>query len=565
MKRHNMNRFLFAFILVVGTLISPALWAAKGDHLKYLPVQDMGRIKPFDTFARESLSLLWGKESYKGKPATDVVFLWMMAPEEWSKHGIFQIRHAGLREALKLEEARIYYSEDELVRNPRVGMLIQDLRSKRQNKEKLDPFFQAVQTLESQLNLFHAIRLGVALNIMPSDLPAEQNPTGRWVPIAELQSPYKDTFASVIADFAQVVRAKVALSEKKTSENKDKLAEAREALEKSVEAYIAQVNEKFPDYADRSRVNAEVHYNEFHPFMWAWICYLMAAILFGAVLFGGRGAFAKFAWGILLLGFLLHTYGFGLRVYIIQRAPVTNMYETVVWVAWGSIVIASILTRFWRNYFLVFAAAAVATLCLILCDLSSHVLDGSLTPLEPVLRDNFWLLTHVLTITLSYAAFFLAFVVGDLCIAYYLRGEKKFQKQISEAANAMYRAIQVGVVLLAAGTILGGIWADYSWGRFWGWDPKETWAFIALMGYLAVLHGRLAGWLRNFGLAITSVVTFSLVIMAWYGVNFVLGAGLHTYGFGAGGVEYVAAFVAAHLLYAIYAGFYVHSARKSQS
>ena len=113
----------------------------------------------------------------------------------------------------------------------------------------------------------------------------------------------------------------------------------------------------------------------------------------------------------------------------------------------------------------------------------------------------------------------------------------------------MYRCIQIGSVLLLAGTILGGVWADYSWGRFWGWDPKETWAFIAFMGYIAVLHGRLVGWVRDFGMAVCSVGAFSLVIMAWYGVNYVLGAGLHSYGFGAGGLEYVATFVGIHFLF----------------
>jgi ABC-type transport system involved in cytochrome c biogenesis permease subunit len=228
------------------------------------------------------------------------------------------------------------------------------------------------------------------------------------------------------------------------------------------------------------------------------------------------------------------------------------MYEIVTWVAWGAVALAVILNRFWKSTLLLLSATAVASLCLILCDLSSHVLDKTLTPLEPVLRDNFWLLTHVLIVSLSYAAFFLSFFIGDICLVYFLKDEKKYVAQIAEATNAMYRAIQVGVVLLAGGVILGGIWADYSWGRFWGWDPKETWAFIALMGYIAILHGRLAGWLRNFGLAVTSVVAFMLVIMAAYGVNYVLGAGLHTYGFGAGGVEYVAAFVAAHLLFVVY-------------
>jgi ABC-type transport system involved in cytochrome c biogenesis permease subunit len=112
--------------------------------------------------------------------------------------------------------------------------------------------------------------------------------------------------------------------------------------------------------------------------------------------------------------------------------------------------------------------------------------------------------------------------------------------------------MQIGVALLGPGIILGGIWADYSWGRFWGWDPKETWALIAFLGFLAVLHGRFAGWIKDFGMVVCAIVTFSLVIMAWYGVNFVLGAGLHSYGFGAGGVEYVATFCAINLLLVIF-------------
>ena len=107
--------------------------------------------------------------------------------------------------------------------------------------------------------------------------------------------------------------------------------------------------------------------------------------------------------------------------------------------------------------------------------------------------------------------------------------------------------------MLAAGTILGGVWANYSWGRFWGWDPKETWALIALLCYILALHGRLAGWWTQFGLAVASVVCFLAVLMAWYGVNFVLGKGLHSYGFGIGGETYVAIFVALDLLFVAFA------------
>ena len=108
---------------------------------------------------------------------------------------------------------------------------------------------------------------------------------------------------------------------------------------------------------------------------------------------------------------------------------------------------------------------------------------------------------------------------------------------VKPLSNFIYRAMQVGVLLVAAGTILGGVWADYSWGRFWGWDPKEVWALITLLVYLIPLHGRFAGWVSTFGLVVASVVCFLSVIMAWYGVNFVLGVGLHSYGFVEGGSQ----------------------------
>ncbi len=107
--------------------------------------------------------------------------------------------------------------------------------------------------------------------------------------------------------------------------------------------------------------------------------------------------------------------------------------------------------------------------------------------------------------------------------------------QIKPLANFIYRAMQVGVLLVAAGTILGGIWADVSWGRFWGWDAKEVWALITLLVYLVPLHGRFAGWISTFGLVAASVVGYMSVLMAWYGVNFIISTGLHSYGFTEGG------------------------------
>ncbi len=185
--------------------------------------------------------------------------------------------------------------------------------------------------------------------------------------------------------------------------------------------------------------------------------------------------------------------------------------------------------------------------------------------LMPVLRDNFWLTVHVLSITASYGAGFLALGLGLLALGYYLFGRYRdpadgsehvpaedhrpaggyiapadsFRRRPPEACATLggfiYRATQVAFLLLAAGTITGALWADVSWGRFWGWDPKEVWALVSLLVYAAVLHGRYAGMFGNFGLTIASVFGATSILMAWYGVNYVLPGGLHSYGEGTGG------------------------------
>lgn len=183
--------------------------------------------------------------------------------------------------------------------------------------------------------------------------------------------------------------------------------------------------------------------------------------------------------------------------------------------------------------------------------------------LMPVLRDNFWLTLHVLSITASYGAGALAWGLGNIALGYYLLGKyrdptdtlevaaKRPPEVCSSLGTFIYKATQVTVLLLAAGTITGALWADVAWGRFWGWDSKEVWALISLMVYLAVLHGRSAGWFGNFGLAVGSVIGAISILMAWYGVNFVLGSGLHAYGEGSGGLTWALNAVSMNLAFAV--------------
>ncbi|MCS7237642.1 MAG: cytochrome c biogenesis protein [Thermoguttaceae bacterium] len=214
----------------------------------------------------------------------------------------------------------------------------------------------------------------------------------------------------------------------------------------------------------------------------------------------------------------------------------------------------------WRELFKRRALAAVSAAVTLLAALVAYMAPISgkrIAPLMPVLRDNFWLALHVLTITASYGAGALVWGLANLSLGHFLLGRYRLvteqqggesapsvRKQPPEACSAlaqyMYRGMQVAVVLLAAGTIFGGLWADVSWGRFWGWDSKEVWALIALLVYLGVLHGRLVGMLNEFGLAVGAIFGATAIIVAWYGVNFVFGSGLHSYGEGTGGGGYVA-------------------------
>jgi len=557
-----------ALVFVVsGTRFANAASADPMAPLRYLPVQDAGRNKPFDTFARESLQLIYGSQEYtspKGvrHSAIEIVMTWMLVPQHWDNQKIIQINHRGLKTALDVDLESKYFSPAELFASNRLAKVMQDLAGSRATKEKLNPYLQAVQRLESQLGMYQAIKQGTAIRLVPppkiaASPPVSQNEPHKWLAVADLQGEFRDRFNLLTRSFIQTLPK---------GEDASALLPTDPTvppLDKAVSDFVAAARAENPElYPAERDISLEVHYKEFHPFQISWIIYLVSAVLLAvAWQTGGKKVYAT-AWVAAIAAFLLHTYGFGLRVYLTGRPPVSNMYESVVWVSWGSVVFGFILEAIYRRRFILLAGSVVSVLCLIVADMAPTVLDSSIQPLEPVLRSNYWLTVHVLTITLSYSAFFLAWGLANIGLWFFLRGEKATSERMREMTQSIYRSIQVGVVLLAAGIILGGIWADYSWGRFWGWDPKETWALIALLGYLAMLHGRLVGMLQNFGMMAASIVAFNLVIMAWYGVNYVLGAGLHSYGFGAGGIQYVGAFVVLNLVYVGYVAYVRASQRR---
>lgn len=551
----GMRRSVMPLIMFLALLSHQALatsWLKlgnikEGEALRTLAVQDAGRLKPYDSFARELLEVIHGKVTLEGREAYEVVFTWLLSPQAWRGKELFEVRNHEVLKGLGLDPEKRYFKGEDLFSNERFATLRQELMEKRESKEKLTPYFQALSRLENQFFLFSEMASGRLLRLVPpapSEGPSASE--GGWISVEKLEGETQVAFVNLGQKFIERIGA---IAQRASV---DSLAEASRNLDLAVNEFKNKARAQSTLYPETQLMELEVHFNLFHPFRWSYVFYLMGAFLLLFVWITDKPRLMPGVWSLAGLGFLLHIYGFAIRVYLSGRAPVSNMYETVVWVAFGSILFAGILEIIYRFKFILLAGLLVGTFGMVIADSAPAILDPSLQPLEPVLRSNYWLTIHVMTITISYAAFFLAMMLGDIALVYNLLGSEKNRDKLKSITLAIYRAKQIGVSFLAPGIILGGIWADYSWGRFWGWDPKETWALIVLLGYIAVLHGRMVGWIKDYGMAVSGVLTFSLVIMAWYGVNFVLGAGLHSYGFGAGGIEYVAGFIFFQFLFVIY-------------
>jgi ABC-type transport system involved in cytochrome c biogenesis permease subunit len=281
-------------------------------------------------------------------------------------------------------------------------------------------------------------------------------------------------------------------------------------------------------------IRLETQFNQAQPFHWAWILMLLGALAFGLnVALGSRWSYAL-AWMIFLAAIGCQIYGYFVRIVLAGRPPVSSLYETVIWVAFMSSVFACVLELIYRRAVIGLAGSLVSTLGLVMADQLPLALNPQISPLLPVLRSNYWLTIHVLTIVSSYAAGTLAWGLGNVSLGLLAFGSPS-RDLLKTLARFTYRALQIAVLLLAAGTFLGGWWATESWGRFWGWDPKEVWALIALVCYVIPLHARYIGWVKDFGLAVSAVACYAAIVMSWYGANFILGGGLHAYASGGGG------------------------------
>jgi ABC-type transport system involved in cytochrome c biogenesis permease subunit len=575
-----MKRFLPWIIFAIAAGSIAANWlppkTAKGDidftTFGKIPVLVGGRVKPLDTVARNSLLIIHGKQELRLEGGrrlsamqwlTDVLFNAPVADQ----YPVFVVQNAEVLGLFGWEQSdRKYFSFAEFT------PFLRQIDEQGAQSDKLE----AVQRSAYQSAILN-LRNGLALYQRLKD---SIQPEGTQNFAAELQS-----FESSVPGAAKAAR------KRENGENFDKaklddVAELIQRYEKLSEmAYILAVPPRGQDQRWRSigdsllhsvgtgeihpvvieyaiigdayragdrvafnqhvdlladwiakeqptaakRTSFEFLFNYVDPFTHSMVLYVLAFLLACGSWLGWNRMLNRSAFYLLLLALAIHTFGLVSRMYLQERPPVTNLYSSAIFIGWGAVIVALILERIFRDGIGAACAGAVGFVTLVI----AHHLAGSgdtLEMLQAVLDTNIWLATHVVAITTGYSAMFLA---GMLAIIYVIRGvfTRSLKKETADSlARMTYGVVCFATLFSFVGTVLGGIWADQSWGRFWGWDPKENGAVLIVLWCAIILHARWGGFIRQRGLMVMALFGNIVTSFSWFGVN-MLGVGLHSYGF----------------------------------
>ena len=279
----------------------------------------------------------------------------------------------------------------------------------------------------------------------------------------------------------------------------------------------------------------EIFYNRANLYLAARLAYGGGLLLLAFSFLGFRSWFYRAGFLLLLLGFIPHTFGLVLRILITDRPPVTNLFETFVFVGWGAVVCGIVMEYLRKRYLGVFTGLAGGFVFFLLSGKFSA--EGDTMPvLQAVLDTNFWLSTHVTVITTGYMACCVAGLIGHVYMLQAVVSGRRGTRseadtsRLAHTYRTLFGTLALGLTLSFVGTMLGGIWADQSWGRFWGWDPKENGALLIVLWCAMLFHARMGKMIGPFGMAAGAALLIIVVMMAWFGIN-ALGVGLHSYGF----------------------------------
>jgi ABC-type transport system involved in cytochrome c biogenesis permease subunit len=500
-----------------------------------LPVVDRGRIKPFDTLARSSMMIISGKQTYRDDDKkTHSAVKWlldvmsggpMLKNRVANDSKVFRIENLQVLAFLGLEPrpGSFRYSIAE------IGDKIDDIILERKRiTETVDPkkltlYDHKIVELSDHLKIY----LDIAHWKTPFAVPplGGGGPAG-WMPLLQgLQQ--KDKIAQVMQVMLQAYR----------EGNQEEFNSIADAFQKAL-------NKEMPQTMEAARF--EVFFNYFAPFYKCIELYVFVFIFACLSWLGWSLPLRRAAFWLAVMTLAIHTIALIGRMYLQGRPPVTNLYSSAVFIGWGGVILGLFMEWIYKDAIGMAVGSALGALTLVI----AHYLATSgdtLEMMQAVLDTNFWLATHVTCITLGYMA---TFVAGFLGVRYVITGvftKALHGTEMQNLTKMIYGVVCFATLLSFTGTVLGGIWADQSWGRFWGWDPKENGALLIVIWNALILHARWGGIVKARGMALLAIAGNIVTAWSWFGVN-MLGVGLHSYGFMSGAVFWLIAFMISQLV-----------------
>jgi cytochrome c-type biogenesis protein CcsB len=495
-------------------------------------VQDFrGRMKPLDTLARETAVKITKKTTFEGRDPVEVFLGFVVHPSAWYHYPSIAVKHPGVQDLIGVNHATHHVSLASLLQGGQYKLQAAADEAHRTPANQRDKTQQKLILFDERVHIQFGALQGTSMRIFP--IP--DDPGHTWESIdkvlevlpegdprrAEFQTAADALFGGLTANDDAMIREGLRLTA---------------ALQ---EAYGAEV------MPSTFRVDAERTLNSLHPFARSTLPYLLAFLLLIIAYFVGlfRNDGKPWSWkhplysiGMLafVAGFALHTYGFVLRWIASGRAPLSNGHESLLWVALA-VALAGLIFEVLSKTAAAGALGALLTAVVLGVSMMA-AFDPAIGPLVPVLA-SYWLNIHVTIITASYGFLGLACFLGLLTLVLYVVNWRGAGRPAVDAAVAKLDRLNVDVMiaglgLLSVGTLLGGVWANESWGRYWGWDPKETWALVSILIYATILHFRWIPKLNNpYVQATGSFLAIWSIVMTYFGVNYLL-VGLHSYAAG---------------------------------
>ena len=569
------------------------------------PIVFEGRAKPIDTLARNALQRISDKQrltDHNGDkhPATLWLLDVMTQSEAAEEHRVFRIANADVRQRLGLQRRKGFlYSISEFRDKVFDGYAYSDEFTKdiqrvreaaKKDMTRLSTYQRKLLEFDSRLSQYRRLADSfVPLPFPPSptaeDLQEDPEATDKTIKrIQELMVavPKMDAFLKekqpplIVPNFGDDETTEDAWQSYAGAVNRayvkrilmgGEVDRGVLAWTRIMDAYVsrkpAEFNSRVAEYqamladadfedVNTGKVSFEAFFNHFGPFSNAIAFYIMALVITAASWLFASQATNRAAWWLIFATLLLHTFALGARIYISGRPPVTNLYSSAVFIGWGCVVFGLVFERL----FPLGIGNLVSSLCGFSTLLIAHFLAArgdTFTVLQAVLDTQFWLATHVVCISLGYATTFVAGALGIVSIlAHFLgiaTGDQTRDSIGAILARMIYGTLCFALFFSFIGTVLGGLWADDSWGRFWGWDPKENGALIIVLWNALILHARWGRMIGNRGMAVLAVLGNATTSWSWFGVN-ELGIGLHSYGFTEGVVFYLGVFVISQVIIA---------------